>query len=207
MYSPTAGEVQSWDYEYPDNAKQVTIAYLVPGCTYRFIVYASANYNYITLVDEYITVPATSTFVDGKLSASAIKTTISFRCKTAYTHDSTATSVDYFSASEIRNAYEPQNKKHYGIKYEITYPKLATTRTYNTMIVYRCPNGYCHAYGEGDEEYTAFAYSGGRKWWHIHGFGLWNRLLNDCGYIPSGTYYVDLYWDGMLVNTNSFRVY
>lgn len=60
----------------------------------------------------------------------------------------------------------------------------------------------------GDITYSDFnnSASGSYYYWYCCGENFFRQLLNVNGSIPAGKYYVDLYWDGMFVKTQSFEV-
>ena len=76
------------------------------------------------------------------------------------------------------------------------------------MKVFRAPNGFKLAENHGEITYNDFNNNKGGSYyyWYCSGETFFQRLLSTCGTIPAGTYYVDLYWDGMFVQSKSFVV-
>ena len=95
------------------------------------------------------------------------------------------------------------NSKEYGIQYRISYPELAYSRTYFTQIAIIAPNGYAES-----ELYKTVDYGSeySRLTWSMIGDSTFAQLYKYNSTIPSGTWTVELYWDGMFVNRSTFTV-
>ena len=178
------------------HAKSFTIDELIPGKTYKIMV-TDCNGRVIT---RNYTIPSVSTFVDGKLPASSINITIQPRSKSYGVSDSSANSISTLRASDIMsNRYS----KEYGFRYEIEYPQLAYSRTYFTQVAIIAPNGYTECEIHNTIEYGR-EYSG--HYWHMVGDWTFQKMYEYNSSIPSGTWTVELYWDGMFVNRSTFTV-
>ena len=189
--------------EYSVRGKQLDVYGMIPGQNYYIEIYGENDFSII----ETVRVPSASSFVDGRLKDSSIKTTIEYRYRpNDDTEYKSAKPLDNLKSTTMENGI-PDGKR-YGIRYTIRLPQLATTRYFETKKVFRAPNGFYMAEYNGEVEYSDFNNSSGStRYWYCCGEEFFEELLDCCGYIPTGVYYVDLYWDGMLVNTNSFRVY
>lgn len=183
--------------------KFITTQRLVPGTSYYIVVTDALGRQ----ARKYFLVPSAGSFQDGKLKATSITVDISYRRKEIKDAYRDAQSIPALYASEIQAEVDGLMSKaaSYGLYYNINYGKLAYGRNYNTLIVFRDSNGFVvpEEVWE-DKEYSA-DYVGHH--WYCTGMGFFYALNQAYGYIPSGEYYVDLYWDGMLVNTSSFQVH
>ena len=192
----------SMDNAIPNvNGKSVTTSRMVPGCSYAIAVRNSKG-NYTDTVN--VTIPSASTFVDGKLQASSIKVDIEYRTRKSYQADMDAQKVSILYASDIEDGLDGNTR--YGLRYTINLPQLAKERTYHTMIVFRDTYGATHTEYYEVYTYPRYANSTGYTYWYCLGEDFFYRLNYVHNGIPTGTYYVDLYWDGMLVNTTPFYV-
>ncbi|MBQ9252445.1 MAG: protein kinase [Clostridia bacterium] len=178
------------------NSKSYTIGSLIPGKTYRIEVRDRDG----TSINRTYELPAPATFVDGKLKASSINTTINPRQKDYGAADISSSSISALRASNIvsnRGAIE------YGFRYSVSYPQLAYDRQFFTQIAITAPNGYVECEVYWNNEFEA-KYSGYH--WYMLGDWTFSQLYELNATIPKGTWKVDLYWDGMHVNQNTFEV-
>ena len=177
-------------------SKSFTIDSLIPGKTYNIKI-TDCNNERIT---KTYTIPAADTFVDGLLKASSIKTSLEPRCKTYGADDTSATSTGQLQASTIISNI---NSKEYGCQFIIDFPQLAYSRTYFTQIAIIAPNGYteCEAHHtyEYERKYSQYSYS-------IIGDWTFANMYEYNKTIPSGTWTVELYLDGMFVKRTTFTV-
>ena len=86
---------------------------------------------------------------------------------------------------------------------DIAYPQLAYSKTYFTQIAITAPNGYLEC-----EVFDTFEFRSNysSKYWYMIGDWTFNMIFDKNAYIPSGTWMVDLYWDGMHVNRSTIYV-
>lgn len=177
-------------------SKSFTIDHLIPGKTY-IIKITDCNNQRIT---KTYTVPSANTFVDGKLTASSISISLEPRYKTFGASDSSASSISQLRASTIMSNI---NSKEYGFRFDINYPQLAYSRTYYTQIAIIAPNGYTECEVHKSVDYER-AYSG--QYYDMIGEWTFAKIYEFNSTIPSGTWTVELYWDGMFVKRSTFTV-
>lgn len=177
-------------------SKSFTIDYLIPGKTYIIKIYDCNNQR----ITKTYTIPSASTFVDGKLSASSINISLKPRYKAYGTSDSSASSISQLQASTIMSNI---NSKEYGFRFDIDYPQLAYSRTYFTQIAIIAPNGYTECEVHKSVDYES-AYSG--RYYDMIGDWTFAKMYEYNSTIPSGTWTVELYWDGMFVKSATFTV-
>jgi hypothetical protein len=185
------------------SGKSRTVYDVIPGQRYKVVV-KDKNGNSSSAT---VSIPKASDFSDGKLKQTSVSITIEGRYRPS-------NSTDYKNAQQVtliaKNMTNGIRNKGYqfGVRYQINFPQLASTRTFNTMKVFRAPNGFQLAENNGEVTYSDFNnYAGGSYcYWYCSGEEFFRQLLNLNGSIPAGKYYVDLYWDGMFVKTQSFEV-
>ncbi|MGN1021520.1 MAG: hypothetical protein ACI4O7_14245 [Aristaeellaceae bacterium] len=184
------------------SSKSFTYRYLIPGKTYKLTV---EDCNGVK-TSRTITLPAPTSFVDGKLKSSSIKVTWKYRYLESGADYEDAKSLDAFTASKMMTNMTNSGYR-YGLNYRISLPQLATSREFYTTIAFYAPNGFAKAEVAGETSYSSFNNaSGSYCTWYCIGTDFFTLLYDNNDTIPTGTYRVELYWDGMLVNTTSFTV-
>ena len=183
-------------------SKSYTYLYLIPGKTYKFTVEDSKGVK----TSRVITLPTPSSFVDGKLKSSSIKVSWKYRYMESGMAYEDARSLSKFSAAEMMTSMTNSGYR-YGLYYRIDLPQLAKSRNFYTTIAFYAPNGFASAEVSGDTSYFSFNNASGSYCaWHCAGTGFFDLLYEKNGTIPTGTYTVELYWDGMFVKSTTFTV-
>ena len=184
------------------SSKSYTLRYLIPGKTYKFTV---KDCNGVK-TSRTLTLPSPSSFVDGKLKASSIKVSTKYRYMESSADPSDAKDLSKFSADKMMSNMTNAGY-HYGVYYRISLPQLATSREFFTTIAFHAPNGFASAEVAMDVSYSSFNNaSGSYCYWNCVGTRFFDLLYEKNGTIPTGTYTVELYWDGMLVKSTTFTV-
>ena len=192
LYWANVDEERSTTY-----SKSLTIDQLIPGKTYKIEVEDCAGNS----ISRIYTLPSPASFTDGLLKASSIGVGISPRWKKA--------SWEYKNASSLYTLHANliifnMGTKDYGFRYDINYPQLAYSRAYFTQIAITAPNGYVECEVHDDFKYPS---KHSRRYWYIIGSKTFKMIYDQNSTIPTGTWKVDLYWDGMHVNQSTFNVY
>ena len=188
--------------ESTTTSKSYTYLYLIPGKTYKFTVEDSKGVK----TSRVITLPTPSSFVDGKLKSSSIKVSWKYRYMESGMAYEDARSLKKFSAAEMMTNMTNSGYR-YGLYYRISLPQLATSREFFTTIAFYAPNGFVHTEVARDVSYSSFNNASGSYCaWHCAGTGFFDLLYEKNGTIPTGTYTVELYWDGMFVKSTTFTV-
>lgn len=183
-------------------SKSYTYLYLIPGKTYKFTVEDSKGVK----TSRVITLPTPSSFVDGKLKSSSIKVSWKYRYMESGMAYEDARSLSKFSAAEMMTNMTNSGYR-YGLYYRIDLPQLAKSRNFYTTIAFYTPNGFASAEVSGDTSYSSFNNASGSYCaWHCAGTGFFDLLYEKNGTIPTGTYTVELFWDGMFVKSTTFTV-
>lgn len=175
--------------------KQFTFDYLLPGHQYLVDVFTENG-------DEdsaVITVPAAEEFVDGKLKASSVRTSVDYRYMKV--GGDSIGSLDQLKASDMVQHIED---RYYGMRYEITLPVLAYARDYFVQIAMYAPNGYCETVHTSQYEFSTGV--GFTHYLRLMGVDFFADMYDKNGDIPVGDYTIELYFNGMLANTRTFKV-
>lgn len=179
------------------STKKFVFSKLIPGKTYIIRVW-DANKK---LVSATITIPSQGSYKDGSLQAKNVNVTITPK----YENDKgTIFNVSELKASNIVD-YLKKGTRSYGIRYEFTVPKATKKLSYYVQLLFRAPNGYGYTENNVQENYDT---TGGaeNRFWKCTGTYFFKFLYEKNDSIPTGTYTVEMYWDGMLVNTSTFQV-
>ena len=144
--------------------------------------------------------------MDGKLKSSSIKVSWKYRYMESGMAYEDARSLSKFSAAEMMTNMTNSGYR-YGLYYRIDLPQLAKSRNFYTTIAFYTPNGFASAEVSGDTSYSSFNNASGSYCaWHCAGTGFFDLLYEKNGTIPTGTYTVELFWDGMFVKSTTFTV-
>ena len=153
-----------------------------------------------------LTLPTPSSFVDGKLKASSIKVSKKYRYMESGMAYEDAKSLSKFNAAEMMTNMSNSGYR-YGLYYRIDLPQLAKSRNFYTTIAIFAPNGFAMSIVAADATYSSFNNAPGSYCtWSCIGTDFFSLLYEKNGTIPTGTYTVELYWDGMFVKSTNFTV-
>ena len=160
---------------------------------------------YILDSREY-TLPEAPSFQDGKLTNASVKISLEPRKMAMGGSPSKDTKkLNSLKASEIKSGLDGQTTIH-GLKYTMKMPQLAKPRSFFVTLAFESPDGYLYVEDAEDITFDRVANGYQTIWWYITGTGFFHNLNEATGDIPAGTYTVYLYWDGMWVNTSTFKV-
>lgn len=178
-----------------------TTSLMIPGKTYKVTVTDSKGKAF----SQTVTVPIARNFSDGTLKASNIGILVSPR-RDADGMSGPGGAIYEKNLIADEMTYNIRNKGwSYGLYYRIDLPSFSGKRTYRETVVFRAPNGYNYIWKSSNCDYT---FPGSESWWKwdIMGEEFFQELMNKYKRIPTGKYYVDLYWNGMLVNSTQFQI-
>ena len=175
----------SRSYTFPD---------LVPG--YAYTIYLFGNEVSTT---ANIQVPSASTFEDGLLKASSVKVSLGYR--TYQEGNNSPQKADGFTASDMN---KHMSDTYYGLYYELSLPRLSHARDYNVLVTITAPNGFVMS--AHSEQYVFSTGVGFTHFLKFMGSSFFDFLMDRAGEIPVGTYTVNTYFNGMIANTQTFRV-
>ena len=164
---------------------------------HQYYIYVLGQNNVYDI--RQITVPETPSFEDGKLNASQIRVVTDYKCYRIKSQS--MESLKGLNSADIKQHMED---RAYGFRYEITLPQLAYARDYFVQMAMFAPNGY-----EQIVHYSQYEFSTGKGFTHylkLVGDNFFANLYNTCGDIPTGTYRIELYFNGMLAHTKEFTV-
>ena len=179
------------------DAEQPVAGLVIDGETASF-VYAIGEY----VSEQY---DAEYRFEDGKLKASSVKITLKpAKMKIGGTMKKDLKEIKEFKASEIIDAIK-KGETYYGLKYIMKMPQLKKSRKFYVTLAYESPDGYLMVdkadsltFDRVNNGYQTLTVFTGEAF-----FGYLYKLIED---IPKGTYKVHLFWDGMKVQTKTFKV-
>lgn len=175
----------------------------LPGKSYSVVL--TDQDRYILDKREY-TLADVPVFQDGKLTNASVKVSMEFR-KMAMggTPAKDTKKLKALKASEIKSGLEGQSTVH-GVRYTMKMPQLAKPRSFFVTLAFESPDGYLYVEDAEDITFDRVANGYQTIYWYITGTGFFSDLYRSHGDIPTGTYTVYLYWDGMWVNTSTFNV-
>lgn len=182
------------------SSKSYTTAWMIPGCHYNVTITDAKN-NYVT---KALTVPMASSFRDGTLTAAKIGIQLSPRYDADGLDGSGgAVYVQHLYAGDMVTGIK--KGAAYGLYYRIDLPSFSGERTWMQTIVFRAPNGYRYIWYADYDNYT---FPGTESWWKWDCMGrdFFQEVYNTYNSIPTGKYYIDMYWNGMLVKSTAFQV-
>ncbi len=175
----------------------------LPGKSYSIVL---TDQNGRTLDSREYTLPEAPSFQDGKLTNASVKISMEPR-KMAMSGDASKDTkkIKSLKASEIKSGLESQTTVH-GLKYTMKMPQLAKPRSFFVTLAFESPDGFLYTWHANDITFDRVANGYQTIWWNIAGTGFFYDLYDFLGDIPTGTYTIYLYWDGMWVNTSTFNV-
>ena len=180
--------------------KSFTIDGLIPGKTYQFEV-TDRNGKSIKNVH---TLPSPRDFFesysDSDFGEAFLGVDIVPAVKAYDQADEEAETISSLDASLI---VSNMGSEEFGFQYSINCLELDQSYTYYTQIFVTAPNGYIGCLLSHDIEYKA-GYGG--VYWSFLGSEMFEMVYDKFASIPSGTWTVDLYLDGMHVNTSYFPI-
>lgn len=169
-------------------SRTAVIDTLVPGVDYWIIV-ENANGDYVYEAYDAGSMPRFYEF----------NTDVSIQLK--YRRNNAYEEVNSFSASDFNRN---RSNTTYGAYIRLDYPQLARARQYRYMVSITDPSGEVIVDALGDMELSR-----GRSYtyWTYYSLDWYLGLLADQhGSLPVGTYTWTLYYDGMFVSSQTFRV-
>ena len=110
--------------------------------------------------------------------------------------------VNYFDINEVENNL---NMISVGMQFRYTWPQLKNERSYLGQGVITSPEGDRYVKDTFDQTLPA-----GRGYYAYNNYDSLDEYFQNMkamrGYVPVGTYYFSIYWDGRLVCSETFRV-
>ncbi len=185
-------------FETVTDSPACTFTDLIPGHSYEISVSGSGS-----SASEIIRVPSAPPFFDGQPANASVHVTMT-PCRLEYGgSDNAAAELHRLSASEMTGNIG--NKSYeYGIRYSAGFPVQNRGLSFLEQVCIIAPNGFIWTDYSIDRVFPENGYE-------MIGNNLLGRFFFDALYaqyqrIPDGEYTVELYWDGMLVNTGSFEI-
>lgn len=180
-----------------------TAVRMIPDVTYGIYV-TDEEYN-ILGYKEY-TMPDSVTFEDGLLKNTSVKVSIDpVKLHAGGARNKNTKKINSFRAAEIASGLQ-DGSYSYGVKYTMKMPQLAKARDFYVTVAFEAPNGFI--WTEVAENVTFDRVNNGYQtlWYYMIGDNFFSSLYDKAGQILLGEYKIYLYWDGMYVNTTTFKV-
>lgn len=176
---------------------------MIPGKKYEVIIRGQ----FFNILDtRTYTVPEAEEFVDGKLKASSVKISMDpVKMKAGGNPKKDTKKIKVLKAVEIIEGYK-SGKTDYGLKYTMKMPQLAKTRKYFVTIAFESPDGFLYVDRAGEVTFDRVNNGYQTVWLYITGNNFFYYLYKCIEDIPKGTYKVHLFWNGMKVQTQKFKV-
>ena len=180
----TKHSLETWDF--------------LPGKKYEVTVWDPF---YSMLAKRTYTVPEAEEFADGKLKASSVRITVEpVKMKSGGNPRKDAKKTGMLKAAEIIDSIKNGNTE-YGVKYTMKMPRLDKARTVFVTIVFESPDGYMFVEKSEDLTFLRAVSS-----YDFIGYRFFYFMFMERQEVPAGTYKIHLFWDGMKVGTQTFKV-
>lgn len=176
---------------------------MIPGKRYKVYV---LNENSSILGSTECQMPDVPDFQDGKMTTKSAKISMEPRRMRAGGDRTKETKkIKKLVAKEIEEGLE-KGTYDYGLRYTIKMPQLAKGREFFTTIALESPDGFLMAAVAKSMSFKRV--SGGYQTisFYLIGDSFFSSMYKKNGKISTGDYKVYLYWDGMWVNTSTFKV-
>ena len=171
---------------------------LIPGKKYEVILWGPFN---SVLARRTYSVPEAEEFADGKLKASSVRITVEpVKMKSGGNPRKDAKKTGMLKAAEIIDSIKNGNTE-YGVKYTMKMPRLDKARTVFVTIVFESPDGYMFVEKSEDLTFLRAVSS-----YDFIGYRFFYFMFMERQEVPAGTYKIHLFWDGMKVGTQTFKV-
>ncbi len=176
---------------------------MIPGKSYRVIV---ADSLYRTLAEKVYKMPDPVDFEDGKLKPNSIKVTLEpVSLKKGKKRDKNTKKVKELKRSDIEDGIE-DDSIYYGVKYTMKMPQLKKSREFFVTIAFESPEGFLSTVIADDLTFDRVNHGYQTIWFYMIGDSFFSNLYKTTGKIEKGKYKIHLFWDGMWVNTSTFKV-
>ena len=170
----------------------------IPGKSYEITV-SDGDGNVLAKKQYVMDDPVT--FEDGKLKNTSIKIKLETRKRIG---DADPKKVTFKAGEIIKNIDD--NDIAYGLKFSMQMPQLAHPRSVFVTLAYESPDGYLDVAEAQDVDFDRVNRGYQTLWFILAGRYFFKHLYEATGDIPVGKYTTYLFFDGMWVNTNSFKV-
>lgn len=176
---------------------------MIPGKRYKVYVLDENN---TILGSTECQVPDVPDFQDGKMTTKSAKISMEPRRMRAGGDRTKETKkIKKLVAREIEEGLA-NGTFDYGLRYTIKMPQLAKGREFFTTIALESPDGFLMTAVANNMTFKRV--NGGYQTisFYLIGDSFFSSMYKKNGKISTGDYKVYLYWDGMWVNTSTFKV-
>ncbi len=180
------------------SSNSITTGRLMPGKRYEITVTDVLGNQ---LGSKSYKMPKEGKFKDSKLKSSSVKVTITPMKQSGSSKPKKAT----LKAKTIKKAVK-KNGDAYSVKYHIKMPRLTKDRSFFVSIFIQAPNDFMKCALAQDVDFDKVSNGYQTLWLDMLDTDFFPDLYEATKEIPSGKYKITMYWDGMLVNSSTFKV-
>ena len=177
----------------------ITTTECIPGKSYQFTLKDGKGSE---LDRQVFKMGDAAVFQNGKLKNTSVKISMEMR-QTA--DGKKFKKIKSLNGQDIYNGFLSKGP-YYGIKYTMKMPQLAKQRSFFVTLAFEAPNGYLYVEQATDVTFDRVNKGYQTLWWNLAGYEFFRDMLLNTFEIPAGEYKIYLFWDGMWMNTSSFRV-
>ena len=175
----------------------------IPGLSYEVTIRDGSNN---ILAQKTYKMDDPVIFEDGKLKDTSIKISVEPRkLKNGDMITKDTKKINNLKAVEIMEGID-ENTYSYGVKYTMKMPQLVKERAFFVTIAFESPDGYVYVWYADDLEFARVNRGYQTIWFYMAGSDFFRELYSLTGEVPTGTYNIFAFWDGMWVSKISFNV-
>ena len=176
---------------------------MIPGKSYKVMVWDGL---FRTLAEKVYTMPDPVDFKNGKLTPNSVKISLDpVSLASGKKRNKHTKKVKSLKVDDIEAGLEDDSMA-YGLKYTMKMPQLKKTREFFVQIAFESPNGFLSTVIADDVTFDRVNNGYQTIWFYMIGDSFFSNLYKTTGKIEKGKYKIYLFWDGMWVNTSTFKV-
>ena len=158
---------------------------MIPGKSYKVMVMDNI---FRTLAEKVYTMPDPVDFENGKLTPNSVKIT-----------------MEPMSLASGKKR-DKHTKKVKNLKVKDIEDQLKKAREFFVTIAFESPEGFLSTVIADDLTFDRVNHGYQTIWFYMIGDAFFSNLYKTTGKIEKGKYKIHLFWDGMWVNTSTFKV-
>ena len=176
---------------------------MIPGKSYKVMVMDNI---FRTLAEKVYTMPDPVDFKDGKMTPNSVKISLDpVSLASGKKRDKSTKKVKNLKVKDIEDGLSDDSMA-YGLKYTMKMPQLKKAREFFVTIAFESPEGFLSTVIADDLTFDRVNHGYQTIWFYMIGDAFFSNLYKTTGKIEKGKYKIHLFWDGMWVNTSTFKV-
>ena len=176
---------------------------MIPGKSYKVTIMDNL---FRTLAEKVYKMPEPVDFEGGKLKPNSVKVSMEpVSLKKGKQRNKSTKKVKELKRSDIEDGLK-DDSIYYGVKYTMKMPQLKKEREFFVQIAFESPDGFLYTVIADDLTFERVNHGYQTIWFYMIGDSFFSSLYKTTGQIEKGKYQVHLFWDGMWVNTSTFKV-